>query len=44
MLSGSDCEKEAWGSGVNDFLRKPEQISDLPSTINRLLEVELKKG
>ena len=43
MLSGSDCEKEAWGAGVNDFLRKPEQISELPSRINRLLEVELKK-
>src|SRR5260370_37178340 len=39
MLSGSDCEKEAWGAGVNDFLRKPEQIGELPSRINRLLEV-----
>jgi len=43
MLSGSDCEKEAWGAGVNDFLRKPEQISELPSRINRLLELEPKK-
>jgi len=44
MLSGNDCEKEAWGAGVNDFLRKPEQISELPSRISRLLEVELKKA
>lgn len=43
MLSGSECEKEAWGAGVSDFLRKPEQISELPSRINRLLEGELKK-
>jgi CheY-like chemotaxis protein len=38
MLSGSDCESEAWGAGVHAFLRKPEQISELPSTITRLLE------
>ena len=43
MLSGSDCETEAWGAGVHAFLRKPEQISELPSTINRLLEVQRKK-
>jgi len=44
MLAGSDCEKEAWGAGVNDFLRKPEQTSELPSRISRLLGVELKKA
>ena len=38
MLSGSDCEKEAWAAGADAFLRKPEQISDLPSTISRLLQ------
>ena len=43
MLSGSDCETEAWSVGVQAFLRKPEQISELPSTINRLLEVQRKK-
>lgn len=43
MLSGTDCETEAWGAGVQAFLRKPEQISKLPSTINRLLEVQRKK-
>jgi CheY-like chemotaxis protein len=43
MLSGSDCEAEAWRAGVNAFLRKPEQISELPSTINRLLDLQRKK-
>src|SRR5712692_10074631 len=38
MLSGSDCETQAWGAGVDAFLKKPEQISELPSTIGRLLE------
>jgi two-component system chemotaxis response regulator CheY len=40
MLSGSNCETEAWGAGVQAFLRKPEHISELPSTITRLLEDE----
>jgi len=38
MLSGSNCETEAWGAGVNAFLRKPEQISELRTTIARLLD------
>ncbi|PYS59408.1 MAG: hypothetical protein DMF76_16545 [Acidobacteria bacterium] len=38
MLSGIDCEKEAWRAGVNDFLRKPEDINKIASTVNRLLE------
>lgn len=38
MLSGSDCESEAWGAGVDGFLKKPEQIAELPSTIDRLLK------
>jgi CheY-like chemotaxis protein len=38
MLSGSDCETKAWGAGVDAFLKKPEQISELPLTIARLLE------
>ena len=38
MLSGSDCETEAWGAGVDAFLRKPEQIGELPSTVTRVLE------
>lgn len=38
MLSGSDCETEAWGAGVDAFLKKPEQIDQLSSTIDRLLK------
>jgi CheY-like chemotaxis protein len=41
MLSGSDCEAEAWGAGVDAFLKKPEHINKLTSTIGRLLRVEL---
>jgi CheY-like chemotaxis protein/tetratricopeptide (TPR) repeat protein len=37
MLSASDCEREAWRAGVNAFLRKPEQIDELPTTVARLL-------
>lgn len=43
LLAGNDCETEAWGAGVDAFLRKPKQISKLPSTINRLLKAERKK-
>ena len=38
MLSGDDCEKEAWRAGVNEFLRKPEAVDRVASTITRLLE------
>jgi len=38
MLSASDCEREAWRAGVNAFLKKPEQIDELPATIVRLLK------
>lgn len=37
MLSGEDVEKQAWRAGVEDFLRKPEGINQLSSTIKRLL-------
>jgi DNA-binding response OmpR family regulator len=40
MLSGSDCEAEAWGAGVDAFLKMPEQISELSTTIARLLRIE----
>jgi CheY-like chemotaxis protein len=43
LLSGSDCETEAWGAGVDAFLREPEQIGKLPATINRVLKAERKK-
>ncbi len=38
MLSGSNCETAAWKAGVDAFLGRPEQISELPSTISRLLQ------
>jgi len=38
MLSGDDIETEAWSAGVKAFLRKPEGIDELPSTIERLLK------
>jgi CheY-like chemotaxis protein/tetratricopeptide (TPR) repeat protein len=38
MLSGDDCEKEAWRAGVDAFLRKPEDIDKVSSTIARLRE------
>jgi len=37
MLSGEDCENEAWRAGVSDFLRKPQEVSQLASRIKRLL-------
>ena len=38
MLSGPDSESEAWSVGVTAFLKKPEQIGELPATIARLLK------
>jgi len=38
MLSASDYETDAWRVGVDAFLKKPDQINALPSTINRLLK------
>src|SRR5260370_636369 len=43
MLSGSDCESEAWDAGVDVFLKKPEQINKLVLTIARLLKVEFQE-
>ena len=37
MLSGDNCEKEAWRAGVDAFLRKPKGVDKVSSTINRLL-------
>ena len=31
MLSGSDCETEAWTAGVNAFLREPEDVGQIAS-------------
>jgi len=38
MLTGDNCEKEAWRAGVDAFLRKPEVADQISSTITRLLE------
>jgi CheY-like chemotaxis protein len=38
MLTGGNCEKEAWRAGVDAFLRKPEALDEVSSTITRLLE------
>lgn len=38
MLSGDDIESEAWRAGVDAFLRKPEGVHQLSSTISRLLK------
>ncbi len=43
MLSGDDCESEAWRTGVDAFLRKPEGIDQLHSTIARVLEERKKR-
>jgi CheY-like chemotaxis protein len=44
MLSGNDCETEAWRAGVDAFLKKPEQVNELPSTISRLLKVDVRQS
>jgi hypothetical protein len=42
MLSGGDSETKAWRAGVDAFLKKPDEVDDLPSTVARLLKVDLK--
>jgi CheY-like chemotaxis protein/tetratricopeptide (TPR) repeat protein len=37
ILSGSDCEADAWRSGADAFLRKPQDIGTLALTVSRLL-------
>lgn len=41
MFSGEECEQEAWRAGVSAFLRKPGGMTQLPSTITRLLPEEV---
>jgi two-component system chemotaxis response regulator CheY len=43
MLSGDDCEKESWRAGVDAFLRKPEAVDQLSSTLDRVLEEHRKR-
>ncbi len=38
MLSGDDCEKEAWRAGVDAFLRKPDEVHRLSKTILRAVK------
>ncbi len=42
MLSGEECEAEAWRAGVDAFLSKPQDIDQVPTTIARLLNITLK--
>lgn len=44
MISAHDEENQAWRAGVDAFLRKPDQISDLPATIGRLLREGSRHG
>lgn len=37
MLSGDDLETEAWGAGVDAFLKKSDQLAELTPTVARLL-------
>ena len=37
MFSASEVETEAWRAGVNAFLRKPQDIGELPAMVTRLL-------
>ena len=37
MMSPNDFEKYAWRAGMDAFLKQPEQVNDLTSTVNRLL-------
>src|SRR5437763_4721972 len=45
MLSGDEVETEAWRAGVKEFLRKPEDIERVASSVERLLRrVKHKSG
>jgi CheY-like chemotaxis protein len=43
MLSDGEFETQAWRAGVDAFLKQPEEVDDLPSTIARLLKIDLKR-
>ncbi len=38
VVSGDDCEKEAWRAGANAYLHKPEALDQLAPTVKRLLK------
>jgi CheY-like chemotaxis protein/tetratricopeptide (TPR) repeat protein len=44
MLSGDECEKEAWRAGVDDFLRKTDAVPELVSRITRVLQKRREKS
>jgi tetratricopeptide (TPR) repeat protein len=37
MMSPNDFEKHAWRAGMDAFLKQPQQMNELASTVNRLL-------
>jgi two-component system, OmpR family, phosphate regulon response regulator PhoB len=43
MLSADNCEREAWRAGVDAFLRKPDSVDQVSSTIDRLLKERKEK-
>ncbi|HYX29342.1 MAG TPA: tetratricopeptide repeat protein [Pyrinomonadaceae bacterium] len=43
MLSGDEIETEAWRAGVKEFLRKPQDIDRVASTVERLVTRGKKK-
>jgi len=44
MLSARDYETQAWRAGVDAFLKRPEQIDELPATVARLLREGSRHG
>jgi CheY-like chemotaxis protein/Tfp pilus assembly protein PilF len=43
MLAEDNCEREAWRAGVDAFLRKPDSVDQVSSTIDRLLKERKEK-
>jgi len=44
MLSSDDIETEAWRAGVTEFLRKPQDLERVASTIDRLVSTPTEKS
>jgi CheY-like chemotaxis protein len=43
MLAAAEAETQAWRAGVDAFLKKPDEVDELPSTVARLLKIDLKR-
>lgn len=43
MLAGGESETQAWRAGVDAFLKKPDEVDELPTTVARLLKIDLKR-